>query len=354
MNKKIVVFAMLLALIVTTLAPTQIAQAANTVKAPTIKVALNTDGVPVVTWKKVSGATGYRVYRKTSTDTKWVKVNTTSKTEVVDIACEAKAESTVKYRVKTYVKADGKTTWSANSKAISVKLPAASKVKAPTINVALNADGVPVVTWKKVSGATGYRVYRKISTDTKWVKVSTTSKTKVIDTDCKAKAGSTVQYRVKTYVKADEKTTWSANSKALSVKLSAKAEYTYGIEGSNYCTYLNNKVIVKEFYDIPSEFLDENTTLQDLQDAGLAYSTYYYYDDKYEYEYSGANYTCYVYVVLSDRTREEIGVYDNFCFPFSFSPNSTDRSSYLNYEDSLSEFEKFRKSFLAGELETAY
>ena len=68
MNKKIVVFAMLLALIVTTLAPTQIAQAAITVKAPTIKVALNTEGVPVVTWKKVSGATGYRVYRKTSTD----------------------------------------------------------------------------------------------------------------------------------------------------------------------------------------------------------------------------------------------------------------------------------------------
>lgn len=94
--------------------------------------------------------------------------------------------------------------------------------------------------------------------------------------------------------------------------------------------------------------------MQDLQDAGLAYSTYYYYDDKYEYEYSGANYTCYVYEVLSDGTREEIGVYDNFCFPFSFSPNSTDRSSYLNYDDSLVEFEKFRKSFLAGELETAY
>ena len=355
MNKKIVVFAMLLALIVTTLAPTQIAQAANTVKAPTIKVALNTDGVPVVTWKKVSGATGYRVYRKTSTDTKWVKVNTTSKTEVVDIACEAKAESTVKYRVKTYVKADGKTTWSANSKAISVKLPAASKVKAPTINVALNTDGVPVVTWKKVSGVTGYRVYRKISTDTKWVKVSTTSKTKVTDTACKAEAESTVKYAVKTYVKANGKTTWSAYSKIISVKLPAKAEYTNGIEGNGYCTYLGNKVIVKDVYSIQGEFVDENTTLQDLQDAGLAYSTYYYYDNKYEYEYSGANYTYYVYEVSFDGTREEIGVYDTyFCFPFSFSPNSTDRSSYLNYEDSLVEFEKFRKSFLADELETSY
>ncbi len=227
---------------------------------------------------------------------------------------------------------------------------AASKVKAPTIQVSLNTDGVPVVSWKKVSGVTGYRVYRKTSTDTKWVKVNTTSKTKVVDTACKAKDGSTVKYTVKSYVKADGKTTWSANSKAASVKIPAKTAYTFGIEGSYYCTYLDNKVVVKDYYGIPSQYVDKNTTLKDLEDAGYVFSTYYYYDDKYTYALSGATYYYYVYKAKSDGTLEEIGVYDEI----SFSPNKTDRSSFLKYEDSLKEFEQFQKRFLAGEAESAY
>lgn len=229
---------------------------------------------------------------------------------------------------------------------------AATKVKAPTIKVTLNDDGNPVISWKKVSGATGYRVYRKTSNDTEWVKVVTTSKTKVVDTECNGEPESKVKYTVKAYVKANGKVTWSSNSKTVSVKLPAKAraKYTYKIEGANYCTYLDGKIVVKDRYDIPDELVDKNTTLKDLQEAGLVYSTYYYYDDKYVYEYSGATYFCYVYEVASDGSREQAGVYD----VISFSPNKFDRETYLSYEDSMNEFKEFQKSFLAGELESIY
>lgn len=229
---------------------------------------------------------------------------------------------------------------------------AASSVKAPTAKVELNDDGIPVITWKKVSGATGYRVYRKTSTDAKWVTVQTTSKTKVVDTDCKAKAGSTVKYVVRTYVKANGKNTWSDNSKTVSVKLPAN-KYTYKIEASDYatyCTYLNNKIVVKEYYGIPGEFVDKNTTLQDLQDSGLNFTFYYYYDDKYEYQLNGANYYWYVYEVQKNGDLKEIGVYD----AYYFSPNRTDGSDYLSYEDSLKKFNEFKKDFLAGKLEDVF
>lgn len=227
---------------------------------------------------------------------------------------------------------------------------AASKVKAPTIKVTLNDDGVPVISWKKVSGATGYRVYRKTSTDKSWVKVTTTPKTKVTDTACEADDGSTVKYAVKSYIKVNGKTTWSEKSKAVSVKLPAKTGYTYTIDGAAYCTYLDNKLIIKDSYNIPSEFVDENTTLQDLKSAGLAYSTYYYYDENYVYEYSGATYYIYVYETSSDGTLNQIGVYDIL----NFSPNSYDYVSYLSYQDSLNEFYRFQLRFYAGGLESEY
>lgn len=227
---------------------------------------------------------------------------------------------------------------------------AATTLKAPTIKVAVNDDDVPVVEWNKVSGATGYRVYRKTSTDTTWVKVGTTSKTKVIDTKCNAEAGSSVKYVVRAYVKVDGKVTWSAYSKACSVKIPTKTDYTYGISGSSYCTYSNDRLIIADYYAIPSEFVDENTTLKDLEEAGYVFTYYYYYDDNYMFSYSGGSYMWNVYELTSDGVGDQIGIYDEY----GFSPNACDGDYYLSYEDSLNNFDKFHEKFLAGELENYY
>ena len=88
------------------------AQAATTLTRPTIKVT-DSYGSPKITISKVTGATGYRIYRKTPADTKWVKVATTRKRTYLDDKWEADEGATVVYTVKAYAKnADGKVTWS--------------------------------------------------------------------------------------------------------------------------------------------------------------------------------------------------------------------------------------------------
>lgn len=103
---------------------------------------------------------------------------------------------------------------------------AATKVKAPKIKVTLNSKGQPVITWTKISGATGYRVYRKTSTDTGYVKVKLTTGAKVTDTKLSAAEGSTVTYVARSYVKINGKRHWSARSKAVKIQLPKKTETT--------------------------------------------------------------------------------------------------------------------------------
>ena len=77
------------------------------------------NGNPKITITKVSGATGYRIYRKTPTDQKWVKVATTRKTTITDTKWQAVDGVQIRYTVKAYYKnAAGKVTW---SKAATVK-----------------------------------------------------------------------------------------------------------------------------------------------------------------------------------------------------------------------------------------
>ncbi len=84
-----------------------------------------------VTWKAVKGATGYRIYRKTANDSAYVKVATTSKLSYTDKKWVADAGTSINYIVKAYVKKDGKTSWSAKSKAKAYKVPASVVAEKP-------------------------------------------------------------------------------------------------------------------------------------------------------------------------------------------------------------------------------
>lgn len=112
------------ALLVSVAAPFA-AEAAVKVGAPKVSsVEKSGDSGIKVTWKAVEGAKGYRIYRKTADDKSYVKVATTSKLSYTDKKWTAKGGTSIKYVVKAYVKEDGKTIWSAKSKAKSYKVPA--------------------------------------------------------------------------------------------------------------------------------------------------------------------------------------------------------------------------------------
>ncbi len=106
--------------------------AASVGKSKITSIKLNDNDKPVLKWKTVSNATGYRLYRKADDAKKWTKVTTTKKTTFTD---KKLSDSTgeVKYRVRAYtVNSKGKKVWGKYSAVKTVKI--VSSAKDETVN----------------------------------------------------------------------------------------------------------------------------------------------------------------------------------------------------------------------------
>ncbi|MCD7946561.1 MAG: leucine-rich repeat protein, partial [Clostridiales bacterium] len=103
-----------------------------------------------VSWGAVGGATSYRVYRRTS-DGSWKRITTVSTLTYTDTVAKDNSGTTYYYTVR----AVSGSTLSSYDSSKSITYPAQ-----PTVSLANAATGVKV-SWGKVSGATGYRVYRR-------------------------------------------------------------------------------------------------------------------------------------------------------------------------------------------------
>ena len=161
----------------------------NFMRAPILKKAYSyTDGVKI-TWKDANDeAEKYYVYRKTSSG--WKKLGSTTKKYYTDKT--AKSGKTYTYTVKP---ASKNNIGAYNSKGISEKYIAMPKLGTVTFDSSNRAK----VTWKKVSGADSYKVYRKINTADEWTEIATVkggSKTSYLDKVTK-KSGYTYKYTVR-------------------------------------------------------------------------------------------------------------------------------------------------------------
>ena len=157
--------------------------------APSVTAGNSSTGKPRLTWKAVSGAVSYRIYRSESRGTGYSLLGTTSSTSYTNTG--AKAGKTYYYRVKA-VNRDGMA--SAYSNIVSGKAKAAVPA-APSVTAGNSSTGKPRLTWKAVSGAVSYRIYRSESRGTGYSLLGTTSSTSYTNTG--AKAGKTYYYRVK-------------------------------------------------------------------------------------------------------------------------------------------------------------
>jgi hypothetical protein len=155
-------------------------------KQPTVTLANASTGVNV-SWAKISGATGYIVYRKTASGS-WTKIATTTKLAYTDT--KASSGTTYYYTVKAY-SGSSQSSLSANK---TIKY-----LKQPAVTLSKVAKGVKVA-WKKITGASGYYVYRKASGAKSWTLLKKiTSGSTVSYTDITAKSGTTYYYTVKAY-----------------------------------------------------------------------------------------------------------------------------------------------------------
>ena len=109
--------------------PSYAAPAAE-LSAPKVSLKTTSADNPKLTWDAVSGADGYRVYRKTPSDSKYVKVTSTKKLSFTDKKWSASEGSTVKYYVKAYTKdKNGKVTTGKQSSVKSWSVPVKTKSK---------------------------------------------------------------------------------------------------------------------------------------------------------------------------------------------------------------------------------
>ena len=157
--------------------------------APSVTAGNSSTGKPRLTWKAVSGAVSYRIYRSESRGTGYSLLGTTSSTSYVNTG--AVAGKTYYYRVKA-VNRDGMA--SGYSNIVSGKAKAAAPA-APSVTAGNSSTGKPRLTWKAVSGAVSYRIYRSESRGTGYSLLGTTSSTSYVNTG--AVAGKTYYYRVK-------------------------------------------------------------------------------------------------------------------------------------------------------------
>lgn len=155
-----------------------------------------------ITWKKVSGATGYIVYRSTkkSSGYKAVKtVTSNTKSSFSYTNTGTKAGTTYYYRVVAYkTVGSGKIYSSYTTKTLS-KVTVTS-LKTSKVTLKSTSSKKVKITWKKVSNCTGYIIYRSTKKGSGYKKIKTiTSKSKVSYTDTGLKKGKTYYYKIKTY-----------------------------------------------------------------------------------------------------------------------------------------------------------
>ena len=173
--------------------------------APVVSIS-RSNGKPKLTWKAVTGASKYYIYRSTD-GTNFSYLTNTSKTSYINSG--AASGKKYYYRVKAVAVVNGTNVTSANSNTKSLMTTLAK----PTVSIT-TSNGKPKITWKAVTGADKYYVYR--STDGKTYKqLSTTTKTSLTNTG--AKKNTKYYYKVKAVCTTNTNAN-SALSKAVSIK----------------------------------------------------------------------------------------------------------------------------------------
>lgn len=163
-----------------------------------------------LSWSKVEGATGYKVYLY---DTKTKKYKALGKTaKLSGTIKKLKAGTSYKFAIKAYTKTDSGTVWSSTYTTITT----ATKTAVPTVTVKAGSQKASL-SWKKVSGATGYVVYMSEKKDSGYKKLGSTQKLSC--TIKNLKKGKTYYFRVRTYKKVDGKYIYSTACKYKAVKI---------------------------------------------------------------------------------------------------------------------------------------
>lgn len=182
-----------------------------------VSTAVRSSTYLTLSWDKVSGASGYRIYKYNTSSKSYEKVTTISKGSTVSYKITGLTVATeYQFKVRAYKKTDTGTLWGSSSSAYKdCTKPAQTKnLKAATKSSAVT------LTWSKVASAGGYRIYRYNSKTKKYEKIATVKGNKTFSyKDTKLKKGSTMKYKVRAYKTYNGTNYYGAYSEVVSIKV---------------------------------------------------------------------------------------------------------------------------------------
>ena len=158
--------------------------------APSVTGGNDSQGRPTLKWNAVTGAAKYEVYRARSKDGDYIKYSTQTSTGYTNSAYLTSG-STYYYKVRALDANGTAGPWS-DVVAVTCRLG----LTAPTVTGGNDAQGRPTLTWKAVTGAAKYEVYRARSRSGEYIKYSTVTGTSYTNTSY-IENGNTYYYKVR-------------------------------------------------------------------------------------------------------------------------------------------------------------
>ena len=175
----------------------------QTLPAPTVTGGSDAQGRPTLKWNAVSGAAKYEVYRARSLNGDYIKYSTVTGTSYTNISYIENG-NTYYYKVRAL---DANGTAGAWSSIVAVTYK--QTLSAPTVTGGNDAQGRPTLTWKAVTGAAKYEVYRARSKDGDYIKYSTVTGTSYTNTSY-IENGNTYYYKVRALKSDGTAGAWSS------------------------------------------------------------------------------------------------------------------------------------------------
>ena len=155
-----------------------------------------------LSWTKVSGATGYRIYYKLPGDISWRTAlkSTASTSHTFKNLPEGQHYT---FAVRSYVKSGNKVTWGSYK-----EIRTATQTAAPKKLTAAQNETAIKLSWSEVKGATGYRIYYRATSTKSWkVIVSATDDT--THTFKNISPAKKYDFAVRPYIKTSSAVIWS-------------------------------------------------------------------------------------------------------------------------------------------------
>ena len=177
-----------------------------------LKQSSNTTSSIKLSWNKVSNGSGYEVYRATSKTGTYTKIKTISGNSILSYTDTGLTSGKVYYYKVRAVKSSTKGSFSSI-------LTSSTKCKTPAVTLTSQKTKTVKISWKKVSGASGYKIYRSTSKNGKYANIKTiTSGSTLSYTNSGLSKGKTYYYKVIAYKNVNSKPVISSYSTVKSIK----------------------------------------------------------------------------------------------------------------------------------------